>query len=402
MALAALIAAYEPAEDGETLRATAPLAGATVVEHQARRAVRAGARHLILLVERLPAGLALALDRLRRDGIAIEFAPTIADAADRVHPDERLLLIADGCMADQAALDRVAAAQVPALLTVADGSGRDAYERIDGRVRWGGVALLDGTRLRDTAAMLGEWDPLSTLLRRAVQEGAARVAAQEEGAEGLPIFAHGSAGVGAIEKRLLSGTRGLARDWPGRFLFPWIEDPALGPIFRRLLDPFWLAAAAALLALIAVPVAVHSGGLALTLLLLSGPVASIAGRLALIRAAAVRHGERLEQLRRIAAALALMASTSAVAAAGGWGWWLVTAAILAGMAALTVERRIAARLTEWPGSPWFASTDGLIWAFLPFALLGQWGMGLAALAFYALASFAYVQWRLARHVRLAG
>jgi hypothetical protein len=57
VALAALIMASEEAdgEDAE-LRATLPLLGHTLVEQQVRQAVGAGAGHVVLLVERLPAG----------------------------------------------------------------------------------------------------------------------------------------------------------------------------------------------------------------------------------------------------------------------------------------------------------------------------------------------------------
>jgi hypothetical protein len=396
VALAALIAAYEHVDDREMLRAAMPLAGATVIEHQARRAIRAGASHIVVLVERLPTGLAMALDRLRRGGIRIDFAPSMGDAADRFHPDERILVLADGCIADQPTLDRVAAATVPSLLTVRDGAGRDGYERIDGLARWGGVALLDGVRLRDTAAMLGEWDPLSTLLRRAVQEGAQRVPVPENRAEDLPVFADSPTSGGLIEARLVADTRGMGGDWPARYLFPLIEDRALVPLFRRLLDPFWLAAGAALLAVIAAAVGIYSGGLALGLLLLSGPVASIAERLALIRAAALRYGPWLTLLRRLGAMAALFTSTAALAKVGGWGWWLVAGAIPAGMVALTAQRRLADHLNGWDARPWLASTDGLIWLFLPFAAAGYWGTGLATGALYALGSFGFVQWRMIR------
>ena len=84
----------------KALRATLPLAGATLVEHQARLAASVGAGPIIILVERLPAALTAAVDRLRRDGLRVEIARGLADAVDRIHPDEALLLFADGCVAD--------------------------------------------------------------------------------------------------------------------------------------------------------------------------------------------------------------------------------------------------------------------------------------------------------------
>ena len=47
-----------------------------------------------------------------------------------------------------------------------------SFERIDSAHRWAGLARVDANMLGATAAMLGDWDLQSTLLRRAVQAGA--------------------------------------------------------------------------------------------------------------------------------------------------------------------------------------------------------------------------------------
>ena len=120
MALAALIAAVREAEDGSGLVGTLPVAGRTLIERQARLAARAGASHVVLLVERLPAGLTGAIDRLRRDGITIDVARSAGDAADRFHPDERVLVFADGALAGNGAIDRLVTGPAPALLTIGE------------------------------------------------------------------------------------------------------------------------------------------------------------------------------------------------------------------------------------------------------------------------------------------
>ncbi len=402
MALAALIAAYgtmtgDP--DGEGLRATLPLVGRTLVEHQARQAARAGAGHIVILVERLPAALIAAIDRLRRDGLAVEIARSVADAADRIHPEEALLLIADGCIAPQTAIDRLAAGSVPALLTLADEPGRESFERIDGLTRWAGLALIDGARLRDTAAMLGEWDLQSTLLRRIVQEDAARVPlfAPEDGPRpaGLPIIAATPGSLDILERHLVAASRGRAKSWPARFLFPLAEEAALRPLLRHVSEPIWLAAGAAALALFAVP-AIAIGWLwpGLLLLLLSGPVAAIADRLAAVRLSSVRHARAMRGLRAGGAGMAAIALAGRLASGGNWGWWLVGLGAVGAMGALTIERRVAQRLGAPAESPWLASPDGMIWGFLGFALAGAWAAGLASVAAYALISFTLVQLRV--------
>lgn len=391
----ALIAAFETVPDADgALAAGRAFAGATVLEHQARRALRAGATRLVVLAEAPHPTLTAIVQRLRRDALPTELATSISDAADRIHPDEPVLIVADGVLAPEHEIARVAAATPPALLTVADLPGRDLFERIDASVRWAGVALLQGQLLRDTAEMVGEWDPLSVLLRRAVQIGAARIAMEEGAEESLPIIAHAPQGLVGMERRLVAATRGQGRDWPSRLIFPYVEEPLLPALFRRQVDPWWLAVGAAAMSILAVVLSGYLLPAALGLLVLSGPTASIGRRLQAIRAAGLRHGKWFTRVRVAGAALTLVGVGRVLSWGGQWGWWLLPAAAIAAMAAYRMEKRALRQVEPGAGAPWLASTDGLIWAMLPFGIVGQWGAGLAAVTLYAAASFAWTQRRL--------
>lgn len=404
MALAALIAACKTTDEpgGDALRATLPLVGRTLIEHQARQAARAGAGHVIILVERLPAALIAAIDRLRRGGVSVEIARSVHDAADRVHPDEALLLIADGCIAAQGSVDRLAAATAPTLLTVADEPGREAFERIDAEARWAGLALIDGARLRDTAAMLGDWDLESTLLRRAVQDGAARLsvfaAEERSGPAGLPIIAESPARLGAVETYLVAESRSWGEGWPARLIFRPIERPAMRLLLGRVSEPYWLSAGAAGLALLAAGCAAAGWFVpALILLLISGPLRAIGQRLAATRLSHVAGEHVWDGLRAGSAGAALLALGWHAAHPEGWGWWFIAGLAILVMIALGVERRIAFALTGKRPSPWLASTDAIIWGLIPFALAGAWREGLAAALAYAAVSFGFVQRNLWKH-----
>lgn len=394
MALAALIAACEQVEEGEGLRATLPLVGATLLEHQVRLARRAGAGHIVILVERLPPALTAAFDRLRRDGIAVDIARNAADAADRIHPDEKLLVMQDGCLVAEALLERLIAAPPPTVVTVPDHSERQMFERIDALTRWGGLALIDGAALRRTVQMLGEWDLLSTLLRRTLQEGTKRLDAFPPDSSGKPellLIADRAETLDGADRRLIGASRARAATWPARYLFPLIEELALRPLAARALDPTWLAAGGALAGLLAVPLAVTGWRwAALALLLLSGPLLAVAARLAATRLALVRYGVWITGVRDAAAGAALLALGRNLAMALGWGMIVVAGGAVAASIALALERRSLARLGG-ATTPWLASTDGLIWALLWFAAAGAWGVGVALLAGYALASFFIVQ-----------
>ncbi|TVV73105.1 hypothetical protein [Sphingomonas solaris] len=403
MALAALISACRAIdESGEGLRATLPLAGGTLVEHQARLAAAAGAGPIIILVERLPATLTAAVDRLRREGLRVEIARSLADAVDRVHPDETLLVMADGGIAGADVVRRVAEAESPALLTVPDDADHARFERIDATARWGGLLLIDGGRLRQTAAMLGEWDLQSTLLRRAVQEGAARLAVYEEG-DALLAIAEGGTEAETLDRAVVAAARGPAADWPGRFLFPPLVDLVALPLIRRGIAPVALAAGAAALALLAIPFALYGWRwTALALLLLSGPVAAIATRLADIRLATIARAGALTAARALGATLALLLLAADLATTAGWGCTLLAAIVPAAMLALRREAAILARFDPVPPPIWLASLDGLVWAFLPAAIAGSWLGGIALVASYAAGSFAFVQHRLARLAGTSG
>jgi hypothetical protein len=160
-----------------------------------------------------------------------------------------------------------------------------------------------------------------------------------------------------------------------------------------------VAALGAGLAAIAAPlVAMGWFWAALLALLLSGPVAAVAGRLAAVRLASIRRQRLLEVIRTVGATVTLFLFIEPLAARQGWGWWSIAALLVAAMSALAVERRIAARLTGLAEPMWLISLDGMIWGFMPFALAGYWPAGIVALTGYAILSFAFVQRRAWRTV----
>ncbi|WP_076071069.1 hypothetical protein [Sphingomonas montana] len=391
MALAALIIAIETATGagaaGDGLRATLPLLGRTVVEHQARQAVGAGATHLVLLVERMPSALTAALDRLRRDGVSIEVARTIGDAADRFHPDERLLLIADGCVADQVMLDMLAMQPAPALMTVPDQPDTVEYERIDAQCRWAGLGVLDGAAVRSTAAMLGDWDAQSTLLRRAVQAGARRVACAPA-ADGRPRIAIRHQALDGLDRQLLRGSRVPAGRWPRRWLFALVDGPVAGWLARKAVDPWPVAIASVGLAGVGVLLALAGWvGTGFGFGLSSGPVAAVAARLARVRLADIRHGAMIERARAGALALGLLALAWPL----GGVWLLAGAGAVACVMATRSALHGLAALSDDAGPPWIAEADGLAWGMMPVALVAGWTGAVAAGLLYGLASFVRMQ-----------
>jgi hypothetical protein len=385
----ALIGAYEPGPGPGGLRALLPLAGMSVIEHQARRAIDAGAARVLLLIDEAPGELLEAIARLRHDGIQTGMAQGIDQAADALGADEAVLLVAEACLPEVGLLRALARAHVPALATVPDLPEHGQFERIDAEQRWAGVALLDGHRIAETAAMIGAWDPVSTLLRRAVQEGAVRIAAAKP-----PILTTDANALAIAEQSILAGARRPAGDLIGRVLFAPTEELALPMLLARKTD-------ANLVAGIAAGLALAGGALSLVgwrwtgliALLLSGPAAAGAARLGRIRQRS-RWQERLFGIARIVGAgVGVVGLARMLAGASGqWGWWLTGALLIAAMLGLWAERRLGALAPPI----WLASVDTLIWTMLPFAASGHWDWGFAATAAYAAGSFVWIEWRKLR------
>jgi len=392
MALGALIGAYQEDESGG-LRALLPLAGQTLIEYQARCLAALGAAPLLVLVERVPVALNDAFERLRGEGIAVVAVSDGAEAASRFEAGTEVILLADGIAPDMndvgrlGNLDGVDGNDGSLVLTVPDDDDHRGFERIDASHRWAGLARLPAGLVGATAAMIGDWDLQSTLLRRAVQSGARLVpAASGEGAG--PFLADGDAMPG-YERRLLVASRGSRTDLVSRFILPMVEEMATERLMETRLRPVWLVRAALALT-IGAALAFTRGWLwqGLVALLLATPLDLVARRIALLRLRPLSPRSPAKRLLWPAAGLALIGLGWFEARHGG-GWGAMVAALAA--AAFAEAMRIERRSTEPPGKLYLFSRRTAIWAAIPFALGAWWNLYLALLALYAATSFFLAQ-----------
>jgi hypothetical protein len=387
--LAALIAAYHDADgpDG-ALRATLPLAGRTVVERQARLAAASGADPIILLVERVPPALLAAIDRVRAEGISVAVARNAAEAAEAVDPKSQLLLIADGLVADESHIERLAAAGGAAILTLPDHGEDDRYERIDAESLWAGLALIEGRMLRDTAAMLGDWDLQSTLLRRAVQAGARQLAIRGEAADDRLTIAESAADLAEAEAVIVASASAPRGSWISRYLLAPLEYSFTRLLMSTSATPAWLyIAAVTMLALGGLLFAKGWLAAGLIILLLSTPLEGAAERLSMLRMEGRIRPEWWSYTMPLVAAITLAALGWHLSEPRGWGAMALVATAIAFLAALHLER--GSRHVE--GEVWLAEPKGMIWLLLPFAVLDAWTSALILLAVYAACSFFWVQ-----------
>ena len=386
MAIGALIGAYQEDESGG-LRALLPLAGRTLLEYQVRCASAAGAAPVVVVVERVPQALQDAFERLRLDGVGVFPVSDINEAVSRFEAGSTILLIGDGVAPTVDLVLSIAGEPEAAVATVPDDEPHESYERIDGESRWAGVAVVDAHLLGSTAAMLGDWDLQSTLLRRAIQEGARRIRIEQGSAE--PLLVESAEQLSDFQRHLVDRSRGGRTDWTSRYLLPLVEDFATEHLMETAVRPSWLMWAALGLTL-AAAVCFTRGwlGAGLVLLILSMPLDLIASRLATLRLKPlpVRMWTRLALWP--AAGLALLAIGLWEMRHGtGWGSFVAAAAACGFGEALRIEKAAMP-----PGGElWLLSRRNAIVLAVPFALAGAWTSYLIAVLFYAAISFFIVQ-----------
>jgi len=364
--------------DGEEGAKTSmfPVAGQPLIELQARIAHGAGVGHIIVVVDSLPTALVACFDRLRAAGIQIDLARSAADAADRVHPDEELIVLDGGVIASREALARMIGA-APVIATLPDRADTERLERIDGARRWTGLAIVDGALLRSTAQVLGDWTLGPTLLRMALQ---AKVETSE--------FADVMRVTTAEEAR--SATRALtARPREAGPVAALITGPLVAVISPALFArhiPVGIIAALPLSLLLASVVAALAGLplVGLGLVLVSGLPRLIADRLS------QTSGRPVKLLAWAKVLLLPVFAVSALALAWqlyqGGGEWGGGALSLWLIVALALQPRVASR------APWLADAESSALIVLSASLAGQPLAGVAiALAHAVISQFMMVR-----------
>jgi hypothetical protein len=371
----------EDGSDPDRLAALQAVAGQTLFEYQARIARACGVGHLVVLVDRMPAELVAALDRLRGDGVDVEVARSMADAADRFHPEEMVVVIAGGVVATRAVIERLTQHQAPLVLAVPEDPANSEFERIDATHRWSGLALLTGAVLRKTAGLIGDWTAGPTLLRVALQEGVRR-----EQTEGV-FLVRSPADAQSASLRLLSEgaePAGIALD---QLLIDPLVTRALPGIMSSRLQFDIIALMPWVLLLISLGTAAAGWVVAaFTFFVLSAIPTVAARRMAHVSARRSAALEMFERLRLPAfSALAIILGWNEYAQGRGWGSLVLAAwAIIA----LILQPPV-------PRARWMADAGWAALLLLAATAAGQPLAGLVALVAYSVVT----QFVLVRSIR---
>lgn len=359
----------------------ARVAGVPLIEFQARRALAAGATHVVLAVERVESGLVATIDRLRSEGVPVEVARASAEVSNAVHPDDAVLLVAAHSLLSGARLADLARSTKPTLLCVEFRDG-ERFELIDASTRWTGFARLDGDLVRQTASGGGEWDLASLLLRRAVQQDAKRIVmAPADAASALTRVS--DIAEDTLTNRLIDGAASISDSWAARrAIMPLARVTARWSVARGLSGKTTLAAAVSAAGSVA-------SGLAgfvvpAVLLMLLAEVALSAARVLQDATGRQTPFGRWHGRLRIAAWTICAVTTGATLTGRSDQWGCLVLALVAA-AALLLD---GVALPRRPRAAWEADPAALALIMLAALLAGQPILGLAIIAIYACATLA--------------
>ncbi len=152
------------------------VAGRTVVGHQIAAALALGCESVLCLVEGREIGAdGEDMGRLRRQaaggGAAFRLVSDIFGISSAVTPPDTLIVFAGGMLPQRSICDLIAAERPGIAAYGSRGGEMNAFERIDADHVWGGIFRAPGDIVERFAAVAPEGDPVSGLLRTALQSG---------------------------------------------------------------------------------------------------------------------------------------------------------------------------------------------------------------------------------------
>lgn len=380
--LAGLIFATEEAKDRPgTLAATLPFGGMTLLEYQVRLLVGAGVEHVLLAVASLTPAVQAAVSRAAKRGVPVTVVYSAEEAAEKVDPGARVLVLADGLVTTDPVIDRMAADGAEALLVTDDPVSPAAIERLDMKDCWAGIARVTGAQLAEIARMPADYDFQSALLRVAVQAGAEHIRLTTMWERGGHLVVLNARDMATRSNAVLAALTERRTGWADRWVFTRIARWVLPELVNRNVPAWTLVAGGGVLA-----------GLALGAIGYGWPGVGLAVSLAAVAtlaAAAAMAALRGEPQRADRLELGITALFGAAVLLAGWiegrmqADWTPIVLALAAVGCQGLAERAPARHRRWWSSP-----SALLLLLTPFALAGWSQAGLALAALYAFATIA--------------
>ena len=380
--LAGLLFATADASDRhDTLAATLPIGGVTLIEFQARLLIASGASQIVVVVSRLTPELLGAINRLTRRGVAVDAVRTPGEALAKFHPLARILWLADGLVTTSAVVEAMRDRDHDTLLVSETG---DELERIGPNAMWAGVATIDPQRIADTAKLPADYDFASSLLRATAQRGAEQLPLPETAVREGHGVQTDSRALAAKGRAALVAALGARSNWVDRYLVAPLARLVLPPLVARGVPAVALAAAGAVVSL---------AGLAAIWLGWAAPgMTAIVAALALLALADVLAWLRDE--RALGTALRYLTPVSVGLAVLIYGYESGVMAASYTAPLLAFSTTIVGILAERAAGGtqrhlWWAVPAAYPLILLPAAILGVPVIGLSVAGVYAVGSLAF-------------
>lgn len=390
--IAGLLFAHRETDDAPArLTATLPFGGVTLIEYQARLLIAAGCGQIIILVARLTPELLGAIARIGRRGVAVDTVRHATEAAEKLHPLARVLMLADGLITTERVVAMLAGEGSDALLVLPQPEAGSRFERVGGGVAWAGVARLDPRRIAEAARLPNDYDPQSTLLRLAEQARAVHALLPPAALAHGHGIEHDGAALAARGRAVLATIVSDRRGWFDRLILAPLARLALPPMIGRRWPGAAVGGAGAVLGTVGLAVVATAwSGAGLTVVLVACLVLALGATLS-----GLRDEPRAEAAQRVAGlglpALAALFLGAAVSGRAGNVAALAVAAALVVLAGLA-ERAGPERIRRW----WWGSPPAYLTAVAVATLAGWTVVGLGIAAGYATATLAAAIERLRR------
>lgn len=373
-----LFATAEATDRRDSLAATLPIGGVTLIEFQARLLVAAGASQIVVVVARLTPELLGAINRLARRGVSVDAVRSPAEALAKLHPLARVLWLADGLVTTGAMIETLRDRDHDTVLVATEGG---ELERIGPNAVWAGAAMIDPQRIAEVGKLPADYDFASSLLRVTVQRGAELLPLPDAAVREGHGVQRDSRVLAAKGKAALVSALSARRNWVDRFVIAPLARFALPPLIERGVPAVALGGGGMVLGLAGMlGIALNYSAVGLIGVVLGSMLVTFAEVLAWLRDER-RLGRILRWAVPAGAALAIVAL--------GWvkghvdGTSTAPLLALATLIAATLGERAAggAKRALWWGVP--AAYPILL---LPTVILAQGTTGLALTAIYAVAT----------------
>lgn len=165
-----LLSTLEPAaDDPATPRGLLRLGGRSIVQHQLETAMALGCEKAICLADGLPGELIALQHEAERGGAQFQIAADGLAVSQAVKPDDELLVFADGLVVAPETVSAVLGVKSGVVVQPVETGIAAGYERLDLNHAGGGVLRLPGRMAAGLADLPGDWNPVSSLLRMAMQ-----------------------------------------------------------------------------------------------------------------------------------------------------------------------------------------------------------------------------------------